>query len=93
MDLDNIIRNLDLSIKNIEAIIKNEKFPAYYQIQNLLLETKNLLNSKEFIHAEKNLLTCIRLLMEAPTRNKEIGLDTLTKIDETYKLVTALRIN
>jgi len=93
MNLENTKEHLNRSIINIEVIIKNEKFPAYCQVERLLLETREMLNNEEFINSEKNLITCIRLLMEAPTKDKQLGLDTLTNVDKTYKLLKALRVN
>jgi len=93
MELNNIKTELDLSIQNIDKILNQEDFSAYHQIKSSLINTRELLAKQNFIEAKKKLLLCIRLLMEAPTKDKKLGFDTLTKVDSVYKKISALLIN
>lgn len=78
------------AIENIDKIISNEDFPAYHQIRNLLINTINFICEDKKAEAEKHLLLCIRLLMEAPPKNKDLGMETLVKLDSIYKNLSSI---
>jgi len=73
------------TIENIDLIILNEDFSAYHDIRKSLIKAINYLFDNKKVDAEKHLFLCIRLLMEAPPKNKALGLETLLKIDSIYK--------
>ncbi|MFN7911685.1 MAG: hypothetical protein ACK5QC_07650 [Bacteroidota bacterium] len=83
--------NIELldAIENMDSILSSEDFSAYRQIRKSLIDTMNFLFENKKIDAEKHLLLCIRLLMEAPPKNKELGMETLVKIDSIYKNLSA----
>jgi hypothetical protein len=78
------------AIENIDLILSGEDFSAYHQIRKSLIDAMNFLLESRKVDAEKHLLLCIRLLMEAPTKNKELGLQTLVKIDSIYKKLSSI---
>ena len=78
------------AIENIDVILSEEDFSAYHQIRKSLINAMNFLLESKKADAEKHLLLCIRLLMEAPTKNKELGLQTLVKIDSIYKKLSSI---
>jgi hypothetical protein len=78
------------AIENIDTILSEENFSAYHQVRKSLINTVNFLFENKKADAEKHLLLCIRLLMEAPTKNKELGLQTLVKIDSIYKKISSI---
>jgi hypothetical protein len=71
----------------ITQLIEEEKFPAYIQMKEVLDECFKAdgADPKEFIKSKLGL--CIRLLMEAPPRNKVMGEKILEKLECTYKLL------
>lgn len=73
------------SIENIDSIIREENFSAYQDIKVALTKALNFLLENKKTDAEKQLLLAIRLLMEAPPKNKEMGMISLVKIDSVYK--------
>lgn len=73
------------AIEDIDTIISQENFSAYFDIKNTLIKTLNFLLENKKADAENHLLFCIRLLMEAPPKNEELGLAMLIKIDTIYK--------
>ncbi|GAA0875714.1 hypothetical protein GCM10009118_21230 [Wandonia haliotis] len=77
------------AIESVDLIISSEDFSAYHQIRKSLIDALNFLFENKKTDAQKHLLLCIRLLMEAPTKNKELGLETLVKIDSIYKRLSA----
>ena len=85
MSLKKINIEIVEAIDNIDTIIKQENFSAYFDVKNALIKTLNFLLENKKADAEKHLLFCIRLLMEAPPKNEELGLAVLVKIDAIYK--------
>lgn len=85
-------QNIDIldAIENIQSIISQEDFSAYHQIKKSLVDALNFLIENKKLDAEKHLLLCIRLLMEAPPKNKDLGMETLIKIDSIYKNLSSL---
>ena len=85
-------QNIDIldAVENIQSILSEEDFSAYHQIKKSLIEALNFLLENKKVDAEKHLLLCIRLLMEAPPKNKELGMETLIKIDSIYKNLSSL---
>jgi hypothetical protein len=85
-------QNIDIldAIEKIDIIISEDDFSAFHHIKSSLIEALNFLLGNKKVDAEKHLLLCIRLLMEAPPKNKELGMETLIKIDSIYKELSAL---
>ena len=77
------------AIDDVDSIIDQEDFSAYHDIKNALIKTLNFLLENKKADAEKHLLLCIRLFMDAPPKNKKLGLATLVKIDSIYKSLSA----
>ena len=73
------------AIECIDTILLEEDFSAYRQIRESLVKALNFLLDDMKENAVNHLLLCIRLLMDAPPKNKDLGLETLVKIDSIYK--------
>lgn len=93
MDLKNINIELDLAIQSIDQIIVDEDFAAYREVKMSLYKTKEFLSEHSFSEAKKELLFSIRLLMEAPTKDKQLGFDALSSVDMIYKKICSLLTN
>ena len=83
--VEGIKKDINSAQEKISSILKEEDFSAYYQVQENLNKSINLIKSNNFKEAEKYLLFSIRLLMEAPPKNESLGLETLHIIDKAYK--------
>ncbi len=88
--MNNIGSEINLAIQNIDSILEKEDFSAYHQVRKSLEFASELIKAENYIEAKKPLLLSIRLLMEAPTKDKDLGLDTLKKVDAVYKKVASL---
>ena len=71
----------------ITQLIEEEKFPAYIQMKEVLDECVKADGADQMEFIKSKLGLCIRLLMEAPPRNKVMGEKILEKLDCTYKLL------
>lgn len=90
MELNVIKKDIDLSIKNIDKILSQEDFSAYHKIKNILKKSIVYLDASNEIEAKKQLSLSIRFLMEAPPKDKNLGLKTLKDLDKTFKELSAL---
>ena len=67
----------------------NEDFSAYHDIKKDLIEALRFVNTNDIDSAKKHLSFCFRLLSEAPSRNADLGYETLQKIDAAYKKLSS----
>ncbi len=87
MNIENFNELLESAISNVNQIVKEDSFPAYVQVKELLESCKSLDLQKDAELAKKTLAFAIRLMMDAPTKDRDFGLETLQKIDAAYKFV------
>lgn len=78
--LNDIKLEIEQIIQNINDIICEEDFSAYYDIKNSLKKASDFISEHKILEAKKHVQFSIRLLKEAPPRNKSLGLDTLTRM-------------
>lgn len=82
---------LDDKLNEIEILITEllveEKFPAFIQMKKELAFAREFQDKNDLSAMKQKLGLCIRLLMEAPPRNKTQGLILLTKLDHAYKSI------
>lgn len=80
-DIQNIIQILD-------SILKEEDFSAYRKLKHNYINAIKLLENNSPIQEIKSELEfTIRILMEAPPKNKELGLQALIAMDLVYKKI------
>lgn len=90
MELEAIKDDINLSIQNINKILSQEDFSAYHKIKDLLKKSIAYLDASNETEAKKQLALSIRFLMEAPPKDKNLGLNTLKELDKTFKKLSAL---
>ncbi|WP_430612007.1 hypothetical protein [Flavobacterium sp. JP2137] len=88
--LKDIKLEIEQIIQNINDIISEEDFSAYHTIKNYLNKMTDCILEYKIIDANKYLGFCIRSIMEAPPKNEQLGLDTLTRMDTLYKKLIVL---
>lgn len=73
-------------INLFEQLIAQEDFPAYTSLRDKYKEAFSILNiSGSTLHARKKISFTSRMFMEAPPKDKELGLKIITLIDKIYK--------
>lgn len=83
-----IMNDILAEINNLIAeLVEEERFPAYVQMKEELSEFVNVDSSNKTPLLKNKLGLCIRLLMEAPPRNKEKGMTLLLKLDHAFKSI------
>lgn len=82
--------NISLAIDNINKIIQEESFSAYPEVKRGLLSALDFVNKNDLDSAQKQLYFSFRMLSEAPPKNRDLGYDTLVKIDEASDLIKSI---
>jgi len=72
-------------IDDIDKIIEREDFSAYHHIRESCESAIVLLSENKINDSQKEIAFSIRLLMEAPPKDKVLGYSTLLKMDSIYK--------
>lgn len=85
------MKQLDEKLNEIEILITEllveEKFPAFVQMKKEITFAREIRDKNKLSVMKQKLGLCIRLLMEAPPRDKTKGLILLNKLDHVYKSI------
>lgn len=77
-------------IGKLDEILKQENFSAYQQIRQSLNDTIDLILNNKIEESRKEIAFSIRLLQEAPPKDKDLGYETLIKMDAIHKQIVHL---
>jgi hypothetical protein len=65
----------------IEEIVREENFGAYQDVKTAIENSIDLIKMQEMEKCKQRIFFSIRMIMEAPPRNSELGLALLQKLD------------
>ena len=86
-EIENEIKD---AMGNLDIIIEQENFSAYYDVRKSLNTAVKFLTDNMVKDCQKEISFSIRLVTEAPPKDVDLGYSTLLQLDSIYKKLATL---